>query len=192
MNNRITSPFCLAATLALVLSLAGCGSGSTSLPKLTTGSLFGGPSKPKKSAAPKLPTATDRAIHLGAVSARASKCGYNFDPVKLRQDYLAFETRTLGAGDGLVKATEAYDKTNILVAKAIANNETYCSRTQTKKIKADLTRALAGDFSAPVKKKKNTVSFWDSGDQGREVINWEGVFDPSSNADKTKRVPVDQ
>ncbi|MFM1816584.1 MAG: hypothetical protein RLZ98_3279 [Pseudomonadota bacterium] len=171
---------------AAALLLSGCGSSSPTLPSLTTGSIFAPAAK--KDAGPPPITAVDRAIHLGAMSARAAKCGYNFDSAKLRQDYLSYETTATGAPDAVTKATEAYDKSNLLVAKAIAKDEAYCSATQTKQIKADLVKALAGDYTPPIQKQRQAVSWLDSGDVGRETINWEGVFDPTSNQDKTKRV----
>ena len=83
-----------AAVLAAVvivsgLALGGCGSSALpGLPNLTTGSL-----SPTPAAAPEVKpiTPVDRALHIATTSARAQKCGYNFDPARLRESFLAAE-----------------------------------------------------------------------------------------------------
>ncbi len=73
--------------VALVtLSLGGCGA---KLPSLSTGSLLGG-SKPVANINPNDPVT--RTMDVAATSARAIKCGYNFDPVKLKSQFLTSET----------------------------------------------------------------------------------------------------
>ena len=130
------------SALALIaLGLAGCSAGSA----LTTGSLLG-ESKP---AAP-VNDPTARAFQVGTVSARAIKCGFNFDPGKLKTNYLAYERQQPGAPD-MVKLERTYDVSFNAVAKAVASQDEYCSDAKTKAIKADLGRHLAGDYtpSAP-------------------------------------------
>ena len=65
----------LCVMVLATVSLGGCGA---SLPSLSTGSLFGGTSKLRTPVIQNDPTS--RAIEVGATSARAIKCGYNFDP----------------------------------------------------------------------------------------------------------------
>jgi hypothetical protein len=129
-----------AAGLLLALAaagLAGC-SGSSGL---TTSSLLG-ESKP---AAPSN-DAPSRAFQVGTASARAVKCGFNFDPAKLKQTYLAYERQQPGAQD-TAKVERIYDVSFNGVAKAVAAEGEYCTDAKTKTIKADLTRHLAGDYA---------------------------------------------
>ena len=109
-----TARLCLMA-LATV-SLGGCGA---SLPSLTTGAVFGGgaAAKPAIQNDP-----TSRAMEVGATSARAIKCGYNFDPAKLKNQFLTAETLAAKGAD-------------------------YCSKAKTDKIKEALNRHLAGDYT---------------------------------------------
>jgi hypothetical protein len=129
------------------VSLCGCGS---SLPKLpTTGSLLGG-SNPtaKENRDPNDPVA--RAMGVAATSARALKCGYNFDPAKLKGRYLAFEmTSAPTLGD---KLSGVYDTAFSSVTKTIAvreKEERYCTPDRTERIKTALSRNLAGDYTPP-------------------------------------------
>jgi hypothetical protein len=118
-------------------ALAGCSAGSG----LTTGALLG----EDKPAAP-VNDAPARAFQVGTASARAVKCGFNFDPAKLRTTYLGYEKQQPGGQDG-AKAERIYDVSFNAVAKAIAAEGDYCSDAKTKQIKADLTRHLAGDYT---------------------------------------------
>ena len=68
---------CAGVTLAVVVS--GCSGGGG----MTTASLLGTPEKPQ------LDEPTERALHSASISARASKCGYNFDAGRLRESFLA-------------------------------------------------------------------------------------------------------
>ena len=144
---------------ALVLSavaLAGC----SSLPGLSTGSIFGGSNAPSgatnvQSAADVSPVVTSdptsRAFQVGTVSARAVKCGYNFDAQKLRTSFLASEA---AAGtDATTRIQQIYDVSYNGVIKATAADPRYCTEQRTKEIKADLNRHLAGDFTPPPPKK---------------------------------------
>lgn len=136
--------------IALSLALAGC-AGSSSL---TTGSLFGGGSEPAKTAAPVAPEgdATSRAFQVGSVSARAVKCGYNFDPATLKSKFLAAEAARGSTPDMIARAEKIYGVAYNGVWKGVAAQESYCSSKRTKQIKADLNRHLAGDYS-PSKRK---------------------------------------
>ena len=75
------------------LLLAGCGSSS-----LTTASLTGGGAQPAQAAAaPAAPPPSDptsRALQVGATSARAVRCGFYFDPARLKASFLASEMAT--------------------------------------------------------------------------------------------------
>lgn len=149
------------AMLALVaLGLAGCSGSGSEL--LSTGSLLG-ESKP---AAP-VNDSTSRAFQVGTVSARAIKCGFNFDPAKLKLNYLTYERQQPGAPD-MAKVERTYDVSFNAVAKAVAAEGEYCSDTKTREIKKDLGRHLAGDYtpSAPIPKEDDGGLFsgWGSSD----------------------------
>lgn len=174
----------LAATWVAAGALAGCsGSGSG----LTTASILGG-STQATSAQAKPIQPQDRAIQVGAVSARAQKCGYNFDPGKLRANYLASEAAGLDGGQ-LSQLGEIYDKTNRAVAVAIQSDQGFCTDAKTKQIKADLTRHLAGDFTperlAGVEKSGSIFEAFVPDAGSRETINPEWIRD--SRAPKTIR-----
>lgn len=119
------------------MSLGGCGA---SLPGLST------------SAVNKIPqetnTPANRAFQVGATSARAIKCGYNFDPAKLRTQFLAAEAATDPASADQLGKT--YDVAFNGVTKAVASQgEGYCSNQKLAMIKEALTRHLAGDYTPP-------------------------------------------
>ena len=162
-------------TLALIAAaLAGC-SGSSGL---TTGALLGEDK-------PKAPTddAPSRAFQVGTVSARAVKCGFNFDPGKLKSNYLAYEKQQ-APGQDTAKLERIYDVSFNGVAKAVAAEGEYCTDAKTRNIKADLTRHLAGDYtpSAPqVAQDDGLFSGWGSG--GGEDGPGRKVKLPTDNSD---------
>lgn len=123
----------------VALALAGCGGGGSEL--LSTGSLLG-ESKP----AGPVNDGPARAFQVGTVSARAIKCGFNFDPGKLKATYLAFERQQPVAPD-MAKIEKIYDVSFNAVTKAVASESEYCSDAKTRTIKADLGRHLAGDYA---------------------------------------------
>lgn len=129
---------------AACLALAGC----SGAPSLSTGSLFGGSSPPKPAPVPQVKNdPTSRAFQVGTTSARAQKCGFNFDPVKLKSQYLAYESTAVAPGD-LPKVEQTYDVASRAVGKAVAGqSEDYCSQAKTADIKAALSRHLAGDYT---------------------------------------------
>ena len=136
--------------LALVAAaLTGCSAASS----LTTGSILGGPSKPTAADPGSINDPTNRAFQVGTVSAKAIKCGFNFDPAKLKNNYLTYE-RTLTPGADLSKVERIYDVSFNGVTKAVAGEADYCSDEKTKAIKADLTRHLAGDYTPAARPKE--------------------------------------
>ena len=156
-------------TLGFALVACGC-SGSSGV---STGSLFGGssaPAVPAASAEQANPSGdpTSRAFQVGSTSARAVKCGYNFDPTKLRANFLATEAAGVNAAD-IPRVEKVYDTAYNGVAKAVATQPDYCSAEKTADIKANLTRHLAGDY-APAQVKKVP-------EQGGWFSNWGGAQD---------------
>lgn len=132
------------SAVVLCLGLSGCGA---SLPDLSTGSLFGGDSAAK---APVAPTnePTSRAVQVGATAARALKCGFNFDPVKLRTQYLASEAMTATNPADTDKLGKIYDVAFRGISKAVADQgDAYCTSQKTDRIKLALNRHLAGDYA---------------------------------------------
>ncbi|MGQ0673369.1 MAG: hypothetical protein ACT4N2_10915 [Hyphomicrobium sp.] len=108
---------------------------------------------------------TGRALQVGSVSARAQKCGYNFDAVKLRTNFLAAES-AINPAD-VAKAEKVYDIARNGVIKAVATKADYCTDSKTAIIKEDLTRHLAGDFSPrPAKVEAAEPGFFDTWGDG--------------------------
>lgn len=96
---------------------------------------------------------TSRAFQVATVSARAVKCGYNFDPMKLRADFLAAEMTQPDAQANMANVEKTYDATYNGVTKGVAKQgDEYCSPAKTKDIKRDLNRHLAGDYT-PTQRK---------------------------------------
>ncbi|MEZ5815515.1 MAG: hypothetical protein R3D44_00350 [Hyphomicrobiaceae bacterium] len=162
----------IAGVIVVALALGACSSGSG----LTTGSLFGGPSK---AAAPALApeTITDRVVYVGTTAARAQRCGYVFDPAALRQSYLSYETQQGATPDAMARAEKSYDYTVLSVTKSIAGDADYCSEEKTSVIKRDLTKVLAGDFSSTTRKPAPNVGWW-SPQHSEKPMDREKIFDP--------------
>ena len=166
------------ACLGLATALGACSLGNASL---TTGALFGSGDAAKAApAVVAVATPADRALHVGATTARAQRCGYVFDPAGTRAAYLAYEANQGTAGDVLGRTEKSYDYTVASVAKSIAGNDGYCDDEQTAIIKRDLTRVLAGDFSAPAAKANVTNN------------NWWGGAAPSDKFDRDKALQRDK
>jgi len=123
--------------LVLAAGLTGCGA---SLPGLSTSAVSKTPQDYN--------TPTNRAFQVASTSARAQKCGYNFDPVKLRTQFLAAE----GAVDpaSVDQLGRIYDTAYNGTTKAISGQgENYCSSQKVATIKSALSRHLAGDYTPP-------------------------------------------
>ncbi len=152
-----------AVMIVATAALAGCSSNGVS-----TASILGTAPTPPETAAPAAPgqpgapvvaavppapmsTPTDRAFQVGTVSARAVKCGYNFDAVKVKTAFLASETQRGTPPDQLANVEKIYAVAYNGVTKAAATDDNYCSERKTETIKADLGRLLAGDFEPPKK-----------------------------------------
>ncbi len=185
VRSRATTVWTLTLLTAVGAGLGAC----SGLPSLTTGSLAANPaaSEPEQ----KVATPVDRALHVAATSARAQKCGYFFDPAKLRDSYLANETQRGATPEVLAQVAQSYDFTQTRVAASIKNSATFCSQSQTAEIRGSLQRALAGDFEpAPKAKEVADVGWFGNfeASQGREDFNRDHIYDPLLNPDRTKRV----
>jgi len=145
----------VAATLAAALS--GCS--SNPLPSLTTGSLFGSKPDAAAAAAAAKPAEvkndpTTRTLQVARIAARAQRCGFNFDPARLKSNFMASEGAQPGADVAeLGKLDSFYNSAFNGTLKAVTKDEDYCSQARTQHIKAELARHLAGDFTpgAPFK-----------------------------------------
>jgi hypothetical protein len=148
---------------ALVASLlAACSGGGG----ITTASLLGTPEKPP------VDEPTERALHSAATSARAAKCGYNFNPTKLREAYLAWATP-----EQMTKLSQSYDFTVATISKQISNPQEYCSESKTREVSTQLNKQLAGDFRAPRKPALPKSAGWfDSGNE--KPLDREEIFNP--------------
>ncbi|MDX2154866.1 MAG: hypothetical protein SFW09_00020 [Hyphomicrobiaceae bacterium] len=131
--------------VGVALMLGACSLESSAL---STGTLLGA-GKQKEPTPAEL--ATDRAVHVAATSANASRCGYVFDPAQVKASYLAFEQGQGAAADFAQQLDKSYDFTHAKIAKSTVNAEDFCSEEQTAIIKRNLNKVLAGDFSAPAK-----------------------------------------
>ncbi|HET7447095.1 MAG TPA: hypothetical protein VFJ49_04145 [Methyloceanibacter sp.] len=87
-------------------------------------------------------------VQVGWTSARASYCGFVFNPDQLRADFLASEQRLGAPPDQMQKVERAYDYTRQAVLDKIKGDPNYCNKERTAAIRADLNRYLVGDFSA--------------------------------------------
>lgn len=148
--------------LLVAVALCGCSGASG----ITTGSLFGSGEEAKPTGPVNDPPM--RAFQVGTVSARAIKCGFNFDPAKLKTNYLSYERTLAGGGVDLSKIEKIYDVSFNGVAKAVSGETDYCSPAKTKKIKADLGRHLAGDYTPsalpkPKEEEGGLFSGWGGG-----------------------------
>ena len=141
-----------AAWICLALVAAALTGGCSGAPSLSTGSILGTDEKPADAAPVNDPTM--RAFQVGTISAKAIKCGFNFDPAKLKNSYLAYERNQAAAGADMATIEKIYDVSFNGVAKAVADNADYCSQSKTKVIKTDLVRHLAGDFTPAPRPKE--------------------------------------
>jgi starvation-inducible outer membrane lipoprotein len=87
-----------------------------------------------------------RPIQVAWTSARAKYCGFLFDPVRLRANFLA-SAGASNSPEQMQKLQHAYDYTFDSVLAGIGDDPSYCSKARTDAIRADLNRYLAGDFA---------------------------------------------
>ena len=97
-------------------------------------------------AAPEDPLA--RPMQVAWTSARATHCGFVFNPDQLRADFLASEQRAGIPPEQMDKIAKAYDYTRQSVLQTIKDNPSYCNKERTAAIRRDLNRYLTGDYSA--------------------------------------------
>jgi hypothetical protein len=167
MSRGMTSP--RLSLLALLLALPGCGGPSS----LTTAAVQPAPVPAND--------ATARALQVGAVSARASRCGFHFDPTRLKAAFLADELRQGASADQLHRIEREYEFTRLTIAGKIAKDPDYCSEGTAALIKADLARHLAGDFTptppkAQAQDKGVLAALGDLGSGDAKPFSSESIF----------------
>ena len=140
--NRFAKGLASAALLAGTALHAGCGSGASGL---TTGSAALPADAPGSfnNADP-----ASRPVGVAWTSARAKRCGFYFDPAKLKVNYLAYERTQGAAGEQLAKIEKSYDTTFKTTSDRVSGDAEYCTNSRGLEIKADLQRHLAGDYTA--------------------------------------------
>ncbi|MFZ1105917.1 MAG: hypothetical protein WAN86_24165 [Hyphomicrobiaceae bacterium] len=143
------------ALLLVTVGLAGCGGSGAGL---LTGATAAAPDAPGTL---KTDDPLARPIAVAWTSARAQRCGFRFDPAKLRASYLAYEAGR-SPPDQLAKAEKTYDSTFKTIRERVGGDPEYCTDHKSAEIKQDLTRHLAGDFKAdfPVPKKEESCGFF--------------------------------
>jgi len=176
----------LTGLLLATLALAGCGSSG-----ISTGSLLGegGASAAQAQAPAPVVTPTDRALQVSTTSARAERCGFYFDPARLRASFLAAEAQSGVAGGDMQKIEREYDTIRAKLVAVIGADKNFCTEAKAREIKKDLTRHLAGDFSPPARQAVAGGGWFEdmqNAPKQREVINRDFLTDPS--AKKTKQV----
>lgn len=168
-----------AATHAAVAALLGCLTlaGCANAPSLTTGSLFG--SKPDAQAAAAAPPEVrndpiSRTLQVSRTAAKAQRCGFHFDAVRLKGSFMASEGSQAGADVAeLAKLDKVYTGSFNGTIKAASADETYCSDARTKHIKGELARHLSGDY-APGQAFQDP----NADDDGGVFAGSGGLFDP--------------
>ncbi|HSB58776.1 MAG TPA: hypothetical protein VLD66_04160 [Methyloceanibacter sp.] len=131
------------ASLLALAGLMGCGA----VEKIRGPSVTEGASTDKEAryVSPEDPLA--RPIQVGWTSARATHCGFIFNPDQLRADFLASEARSGIPPEQMPKIEHAYDYTRASVLASIKNDPGYCNKERTAAIRRDINRYLAGDYS---------------------------------------------
>jgi hypothetical protein len=88
-----------------------------------------------------------RPTQVAWTSARASHCGFVFNPAQLRASYMAAEMQAGNTPEQMQKIEHAYDYTLQSVTATIKDDFRYCNDARTAAIKKDLNRYLAGDYT---------------------------------------------
>ena len=144
-----------ALLLAFAALLAACGNSASG--GLTTGATPAPGELPALSNEDPLA----RPVAVAWTAARAQRCGFYFDPAKLRTSYLTYEAKQSNP-EQRTKAEKSYDSTFKVIRDRVSSDPDYCTDKKGTEIKADLQRHLAGDFTPklPQAKKVETCGMW--------------------------------
>ena len=174
------------ALLLLATGLhAGCSSGSAGLSTSSTGLL---PTDAPAAAGLSNEDPMARPVGVAWTSARAKRCGFYFDPAKLKTNYLTYEQRQGAAGEQYAKLEKTYDSTYRTTSEKVSLDSDYCTERKTAEIKADLERHLAGDYAPNLPKPKNIAScgFWGCKSSSDEKFNDKKFWDDNSKNNPRK------
>lgn len=94
----------------------------------------------------KRPDPNDRPTRVGWLSARASLCGFVFDPAQLRARYFAFEQSYGADARRMQEIQRAYDYSLKSTTERAKQDANYCTRKRVDEIRPELNRYLAGNF----------------------------------------------
>jgi hypothetical protein len=187
MTNLVRALFAAGLVLGPA-GLVGCGaSGPGTGAGLTTASILG--DTPSAASGETLGIRNDdpmaRPVQVGWTSARAQKCGFNFDAARLKSTYLAYEA---SQGGNVANAEKIYDQTANTIRTRTGPAEEYCTDRKSREIKADLTRHLAGDYTPNLPQPKPDVAqcggiFGGACDQGeKKAFNARDFWNDQQNA----------
>ncbi len=137
MRGTIRTHAAYAALAIAAAMLAGCGT----VDSLTSKD----PEKAARNVALDDPLA--RPTQVAWTSARASHCGFVFNPAQLRANYLAAEQLAGNPPEQMEKIERAYDYTLQSITATIKDDLRYCNKERTAAIRVDLNRYLAGDYT---------------------------------------------
>jgi hypothetical protein len=147
--NRFAHYLAPGLLLAATALHAGCSGGG-----VTTSSVAAADS-------PGLITNTDplaRPVAVAWTAARAKRCGFYFDPAKLKVNYLAYERAQGASPEQLATLEKSYDTTYKGTADRVNTEADYCSDKKGLEIKTDLQRYLAGDYTPNLPKPKQVAN----------------------------------
>jgi len=158
------NPVTLLVALIVPLALTACGGNASNLlgigssPKPTASDLVTNPVNDPK----------NRAVQVAWNVSRAAQCGFNLDPVALKQNYLTYESGQGMTPDLLPALEKTYEFSRIETASRISKIPQYCNDTRVRETRTDLGRYLAGDFAARriVKKEAPKTGIFDAFDTG--------------------------
>jgi hypothetical protein len=176
---RWSIAFAVTGTAAL---LAACSNSNSPQSNLSTASILGEAPAAATGERPGI-SKTDpmaKPVQVAWTSARAQKCGFNFDPAKLKANYISSEQRGGADAARMTNVDKTYDMTVTKIKSTITDSEAYCSDKRSAAIKADLTRHLAGNYEPNFPEDKKTpattlLSTYDPG--GSKKMDSKAIWD---------------
>jgi len=121
------------------------------------------------------PDTMSRPLAVAWTSARAKRCGFFFDPDKLRTLYLGYEAKHGAMNEDYAKIEKAYDTSYRVTLEKVSSDPNYCTEPKQRQIKADLERHLIGDYSSNLPPPKVAAAckswFWCASDTSDEPFD---------------------
>jgi hypothetical protein len=165
----------LSALVTIAVLSSACSGGGTQQSGLSTASILGEAPAAASGDRPGIrrddPMA--RPVQVAWTSARAQKCGFNFDPARLKANYIASEQRSGADAQRLAMVDKSYDMTVTKIKSTIGNADSYCSERTTAAIKSDLTRHLAGNFEPNFPEDKAQAGFLEKAGDNTSHGRWD-------------------